>query len=249
MRLLVLTGGLYATRILEHLRRFAPPDWEIAWAPAPTGLPVVIDDPEDHLPQGLPPADLILFLPESERAAQLLPALAARTGAGAVLAPVDDAAWIRPGMRAQLQRELAALGVAVAFPQPFCALSEDGLDPLLQAFARRFGRPRLRVRLDPATRHLAEVEVERGSPCGSTHFAAERARGLAADAAVPHAGLICLHYPCMASMQPTRTEAGVETLMHTSGQIFNEELARALRRAGHPAPPPDSDQHEEPTHE
>lgn len=249
MRLLVLTGGLYSTRILEHLQRFAPPAWEIAGRPAPSGLPVVVDDPDDHLPQDLPAADLILFLAESDRAAQLLPALAARTGAGAVLAPVDDAAWIRPGLRAQLQRELAALGVAVAFPQPFCALSEDGLDPLLQAFARRFGRPRLHVRLDPATRRLAQVEVARGSPCGSTHFAAERARGLAADAAVPQAGLICLHYPCMASMQPTRTETGVETLMHTSGQIFNQALARALRRAGHLAPPPDSDQHEEPTHE
>lgn len=84
------------------------------------------------------------------------------------------------------------------------------------------------MRIDPETPTLTEVVVERGSPCGSSHFAAIRAQGLPVAEAVPRAGLICFHCPCLASMQPQTTEEGVETLMHTSGKIFNAALAEAL---------------------
>lgn len=235
MRLLVLTAGLYGERIVAHLRQRAPEGWRFLVMAAPLGLPVVVDEPEEYLPANLPAADLILFLGESERAAQLLPAVAARTGGQAVIAPIDNAAWIPPGLRRQLRRELGASGVEIAFPEPFCSLTEDGLGPPAAAFARQFGRPRLHVRIDPATKTLAEVVVERGAPCGSTHFAAALARGMPLEEAVPRAGLICLHYPCLASMQPSQTAEGVETIMHLSGRLFNEGLAQALAKAGYPS--------------
>ncbi len=230
MRILAIVAGKYGMRIVEHIRRCAPPTWQVTAIPAPTGLPVVVDDPEEYLPTDLPPADLILFMAESDRAAQLLPALAVRTGARAVIAPIDHAAWVPLGLRGQLLRELRAMGVEIVFPEPFCALTEDGLGPVAAEFARHFGRPRLRVAVDPFSRILSEIAVERCSPCGSTHFAAEKARGMPAAEAVPRAGLICLHYPCLASMQPEQTESGVETLMHTSGKIFNAALTEALGR-------------------
>ena len=115
----------------------------------------------------------------------MLPALAVRTGARAVIAPIDHAAWVPLGLRGQLLRELRAMGVEIVFPEPFCALTEDGLGPVAAEFARHFGRPRLRVAVDPFSRILSEIAVERCSPCGSTHFAAEKARGMPAAEAVP----------------------------------------------------------------
>ncbi len=96
-------------------------------------------------------------------------------------------------------------------------------------FARLFGRPRLRVIMG-RDKTIAEVIVERGAACGSSQYAAERLRGTPASEAVPKGGLICLHYPCLASMQPTKPKDGVENLMHLSGVIFNEELERALKK-------------------
>jgi len=45
------------------------------------------------------------------------------------------------------------------------------------------------------------------------------------------AGLICLHYPCLALMQPEHTETGVETLLHTPGKIFDAALVEVLATA------------------
>jgi len=231
VRLLILIASQYGERIVAHLYQHAPDNWHVMSIPSPMGLPPVVDEAEEYLPAGLLDANLVLYLGESERAAQLLPAIAARTGAQAIIAPIDNAGWIPPGLRGQLTRELRAMGVEIVFPEPFCSLTEDGLGAVTGEFARHFGRPRLNVRIDPVTQALAEIVVERGSPCGSTHFAAEKARGLPVTEAIPHAGLICLHYPCLASMQPEQTESGVETLMHTSGKIFNAALDKALMAA------------------
>jgi hypothetical protein len=227
----IVPGGQYGERIVAHLRQHAPNSWRILVIPTPSGLPAVVDEPEDYLPVGLPDANLVLWLGESWRAAQLLPAIAAQTGAQAIIAPIDNAGWIPPGLRGQLTLELRRMGVEIVFPEPFCSLTEDGLGSVAGEFAQRFGRPRLNVRIDRATQALAKIVVARGSPCGSTQFAADKACGLPVNEAIPRAGLICLHYPCLASMQPHQTKAGVETLMHTSGKIFNAALAEALTAA------------------
>ncbi|MCS7220679.1 MAG: DUF166 family protein [Anaerolineae bacterium] len=242
MLILTVIHGRYGQRIADNLKARAPDGWQINTLLAPWALPPIVDEPEKFLPPKLPAADLVLHLAEAPQAAQLLPAIVALTRARTVIAPLDHAAWIPPGLRGQLREELAALGVEIVFPEPFCSLTEteSGMgcnvqrydNDLIAEFARHFGRPQLRVVLTPDNETIAEVVVERGSPCGSTHYAAERLPGIAASQAVPRAGLICLHYPCLASMQPKATEQGVETLMHLSGCIFNQELARALDRAG-----------------
>ena len=99
---------------------------------------------------------------------------------------------------------------------------------ILQEFARHFGRPRLEIVLENDGETIHEIVVERGAPCGSSHYAANRIAGLKMSEVVPQGGLICLHYPCLASMQPKTTDEGVETLMHTSGIIYNASLSRAI---------------------
>lgn len=101
-------------------------------------------------------------------------------------------------------------------------------NPILQEFVRHFGRPSLEIVLEEDCVTIHELIVKRGAPCGSSHYAANRIAGLKMSEAVPKGGLICLHYPCLASMQPKTTDEGVETLMHTSGIIYNESLSRAI---------------------
>jgi hypothetical protein len=172
---------------------------------------------------------------ESPESAQLFPAIVERAGAAAVIAPVDNSAWLPPGLRNQVGREIARLGVAAVFPRTFCTLDETshgfGADierydnELIARFAARFGRPAMRVFVDSRDR-IDRVEVTRSAPCGSTHLVAMKLAGVPAGEAVPQAGLHAHHYPCLASMA---MEPGGETLMHISGHVVNEEVARRLR--------------------
>lgn len=238
MDILILFQGIYGQRIIDNLKLRAPEDWQVKVLELLTPLPVIVDDPDDFLPANFPSADLVLHLAETSQAAQLLPGVVRLSGAFAVIAPIDNDAWIPPGLRRQLSRELSALGAAAVFPEPFCALTEDLIGSqqdllpeqlsVLMAFTSNFGRPRLRVIMG-RDETIAEVIVERGAACGSSQYAAERLRGMPVAEAVPKGGLICLHYPCLASMKPTKPKDGVENLMHLSGIIFNEELEKAFK--------------------
>jgi hypothetical protein len=130
LRLLVLFQGHYGQRILENIRAFAPEAWMVeAWR-APSDLPLAVDEPvvlssiSRFLPVHLPAADLVLSLGESASAARLLPGVIERTGARAVIAPVDNVDWLPDGLAHQLRGRLMEMGVAAVFPKPFCSLTE-----------------------------------------------------------------------------------------------------------------------------
>ncbi|MEW6522378.1 MAG: DUF166 family protein [Bacillota bacterium] len=239
VRILVAVHGIYGRRICEHIQKQGPADWQVAEIPLPRVNLPVIDEPEKYLPPAVTRADLLLHLGESHQAAQLVPALAQAAGAHAVIAPVDHSHWIPPGLRNQLRKELAQDDRVIVFPEPFCSLTVDraGLfppmpydHPLISDFARHFGSPRLEVDLSDDGQYIVAVHVVRGSPCGSSHYAAARMAGLMVDDAIPKAGLICLHYPCLASMALEDRAGRIETLMHLAGQVFNGAVERALAR-------------------
>ena len=69
MRILVAIQGQWGRRIADHLRASAPPDWQVTVWQGPTALPIIVDDPEEFVPDRLPPAELLIVLPESAVAA------------------------------------------------------------------------------------------------------------------------------------------------------------------------------------
>jgi hypothetical protein len=93
MRILAVITGDYGARHVENIRAHGPEDWQIESWHAPTALPLIIDYPEDYLPETMPEADLVLALAEHKGVAELLPEIAQLTGARAVIAPVDNEAW------------------------------------------------------------------------------------------------------------------------------------------------------------
>ncbi len=206
----------------------------------PRALPLIIDEPEEFLPKELPRVALLLYLGESPAAAQLIPAIARITGAKAVIAPIDNTAWLPPGLKNQLRRELADNGVASAFPKPFCTLTEDSYgygrsaehydSELIASFARNFGKPELRVTVDPDTKKIERVEVVRDAACGSARFIARGLVGVSVEEAEFEAGMLHHHYPCLASMAKEWIDDRLEdTLMHVAGYIIRDEVARQIK--------------------
>jgi len=239
MRILtIISGGEYGQRHLANIRKHAPASWQIEAWQAPAAFPLVIDYPEDFLPASLPAADLLLSFAEHKGVAELLPDIAKMTGARAVIAPVDSEAWLPRGLARQLRGWLEEIEVACATPKPLCSLTETEYlitrrqhqsysDPRIAEFARYFGRPALRLALDPQTRMVISAEVTRDTVCGCARFVAEALIGVSADEAEENAGLAHHHFPCLASMgiDPDFND----TLMHVSGNIMRDEVGEQVK--------------------
>ncbi len=234
MRVLALISGEYGARHVENIQARGPKTWMIESWDAPKVLPLMIDYPEDYLPEAMPPADLILSLAELKGVAELLPEIAQMTGSRAVIAPVDNEAWLPRGLARQLRGWLERQGVACVTPKPFCSLTEthygvtrrqkvEYQDELIAEFAQHFGRPSFEVQVDPNTRLITSVEVGRDAACGCASYAAERLVGVSADEAEQEGGMLHHHYPCLASMGIDSDFS--DTLMHVSGNIMRDEIA------------------------
>jgi len=233
MRILAVITGAYGARHVANLRAQAPADWEVKEWKAPTALPIVIDDPEDFIPANLPGADLILAVQEHKGVAELVPDVARITGAKAVIAGVDNEAWLPRGLARQLRGWLAEMGVTCVTPKPLCSLTETRYgtgrgkftefeDPWIAAFAQHFGRPDLFVTVDPETRKIVAVEVRRDAVCGCAHHTAAGLIGISAEDAGEKAGLLHAHYPCLAGMDMDVDYT--DTVLHVSGNITKDQV-------------------------
>lgn len=243
MRILAIISGDYGQRHVDNIRANGPQDWQVAVWRAPAALPPIVDYPEDHLPDHLPESDLILSFAEIKGVAELMPDIARMTGAKAVIAAVDNEAWLPRGLARQLRRWLEEMGVACATPKPLCSLTEKSYAvarrqeieyateeegaALIAAFARHFGRPELHLTVDPEARVIVAAEVQRDAVCGCAQHVAQGLVGLSVDEAEQAAGLLHHHYPCLASMGVD--PAFGDTLMHVSGNILKEGVAAQVK--------------------
>ena len=237
MRILAIISGEYGQRHVKNIRAHGPDDWQVETWQAPPVLPPVVDYPEDFLPDSLPPADLILSFGEHRGVAELIPEIVRMTGARAVIAPVDREAWLPRGLARQLRGWLADMDVVCVTPKPLCSLTETHYnvrrhrvaydDPAIAAFARHFGRPDLRITVDPETRTITRVEVARDAVCGCGRAVASGLVGVSADEAEEKAGLLHHHYPCLAGM--VKDPDFNDTLMHVSGNLLKDVVAEQVK--------------------
>ncbi len=241
MHILAIITGEYGRRHVDNIRAHAPSEWEIDVWRAPALYPPVIDYPEEHLPESLPGEegglDLILAFGEHKGIAELLPEIVRRTGARAVVAPVDREEWLPRGLARQLRNWLAEMGVVCVTPKPLCSLTEASYnakgqrveydEPRIAAFARHFGQPRFHVVVDPETRDIVEIAVMRDAVCGCARYVAQELLGVPAAEAERLAGLLHHHYPCLASMGVDEDFA--DTIMHISGHIMKQAVKAEVR--------------------
>jgi len=234
MDILVIWHGEYGKRIFEHVRDFGAADWTVReWRP-PKSFPPIIDDPDDFLPDVMAPADLILSLGEDPGVADLLPDVAKRAGAKAVIVAIDSEAWVPAGLAAQLAKRFEEMGIEAVFPKPLCSLNEETYgfrkkvpyeSELISEFASRFGQPKVRLTIEDGA--IAGVSVERDACCGCARYVAKGLKGVSVRDAEFEAGMLHHHYPCLATMGIDETEG--DTLMHVSGRILKDEVAEQVK--------------------
>ena len=237
MKILAVVSGEFGRRKAQTLRTYGPKDWTVHEWTAPSHFPIVIDEPSDFLPATLPPSDLILAVGEHAGIAELLPDVAKMTGATTMIAPIDRVEWLPKGLMNQLRGWMKQVGVECVFPKPFCSLTETSYslrgqrveykNELIAEFARYFGKPRITVQVDEASKTIASVEVISDATCGCMRFVAQGIVGTKIDDAEYQAGMLHHHYPCLASMgiDPDYND----TLLHVRGNTFRDAFADAIK--------------------
>lgn len=241
MRILaIITEGEYGERHVRNVQDHSPSTWKLEKWIAPTALPLIIDYPEDYLPEELPQCDLLLSFAENKGVAELLPEIAAMTDAKGVIAAIDNQNWLPRGLARQLRGWLERMGIPCATPKPLCSLTEKDYEitrrerlsydsPEISEFAKYFGQPDMEIEVDPKSRLITSASVKRDAVCGCIRYVAEGLVGISADDAEEKAGLLHHHFPCLASMEKL-TDYNHDTLMHESGNLLKSNINAQIKQ-------------------
>jgi len=226
MRVLVAMQGHYGQRIADNIRKYGPSGWKVYSYTLPQDLPAIIDDADQFLPKELPAADLLISLGEHPGVAQMIPDMAKKSGAKAVIAPADNRVWLPPGLAKQIKRKLESMGVDMVYPVPFCTLTEkDSQNQYIREFAKYFGRLEVDIELDKD--RIKRVAVIRGAPCGCSPYVADGLAGIWERDAVEKAGLLHHQYPCLSTM--VMDQEFEDTLMHRAGIMTKLAVEKAIK--------------------
>jgi hypothetical protein len=223
---IVHVGGRYFERVFEHLSALSPGN-VIAYQ-VPRGLPPVLDEAAEFLPSELGSGHVVIAIDIHPELLLEIPRQVQGGSVAALIAPIEDPNWIKPGLQRQATQVCARHEIESAFPKPFCALQP--VTPAIAEFCEeyRVGVPTFRLRVSGGK--VVEAEAVSGSACGLTDAVAQQLVGLPADDSLPEkAGQFHHAYPCLASMN--LDPATDETIMHASLYLIRDRVAEALREA------------------
>jgi hypothetical protein len=228
MKALTLYTNFYGNRFAKHLAEHAPESWKTSCYLFSRKLPAVIDYPEEFLPADLPKADLLVYVGQDRKLAELIPDIAQVCQVNEVIAGVDARAYLPTGLANQVRGRLVKMGIQAVFPAPFCSLTESMVEgPLTEEFARHFGRARMLVTVQDG--RVESVELQRGAPCGNSVYVAQRLPGIQIGESIEQAGLLFHAHPCMASMDMDRELK--DTILHVAGHLVKNAVKDALENA------------------
>jgi len=239
MKILAIISGEYGVRHVSNIEKHKPDGWSIKTWRAPAAFPLIIDYPEEFLPESFEPCDLILSFAENKSVAELIPEIAEMTGAKGAVVAVDNDAWLPRGLGRQLIGWLERMDVGCATPKPLCSLTEKDYkttrrdrEPydceVISEFARYFGQPNIRLEIDEETATIKSADVQVDAVCGCARHVAAKLVGISVDEAEEKAGLFHHHFPCLASMIKL-DDYNHDTLMHESGHLLQANLAEQLK--------------------
>ncbi len=235
MRILAAVQGPSGQRMADNIRINAPAHWNVAIWRAPPLIPPDRESLVRLLPRILPAADLVLGLAESIQMVYLMPEIVARSGARAVVVPVESPRWVPESSLRFLESAMKDAGVAAAIPRPFCSLTmrtfneaswrEVYQDAHISEFARYFGRPELRILFDDS-QHVTRCEVRRDSACGFSHLLADRLVGCSLEQVEDMAAQLLGEHSCPngGSVDPIYQAP----LQHVADSIVREAMRREV---------------------
>ncbi|MFQ5981589.1 MAG: DUF166 domain-containing protein [Candidatus Heimdallarchaeota archaeon] len=203
----------------------------VAFEEVPANLPSFIEEPEELLPNNPPKADIIVAIGIHADLLAALPELATRSGAKAVIVPIENPQWCNPGLQRQTEEDLQSRGLEFAFPRPFCALEPSPETSTINQFMEEFfiGRPLMQAGVD-GEGIVRQMSVERSAPCGCTHYVAQMMRWCpVADRELEDQVSKAHHaYPCTGAM--INDPVLGDTPLHIGGYIAREEVKNAVAR-------------------
>jgi hypothetical protein len=195
----------------------------------PNVLEELWEEPERYVPRSLPivECDLLLVFDIHPLLGDLIPPIAERLRAKAVLYPLDDRERIPSSLKA-IKDSLESLRVHYEFPKPYCTL-EGSDNPYISQLCSKMGRPKLHIELDEARGVIKRIEVLRDTPCGSARSVAQKLLSypyhdpvtLKEKIMQEHSNEGNEHY-CLASMDP------LEPLMQEAGDLLVEAFFEAI---------------------
>jgi hypothetical protein len=225
MIVVAIIQGKLGHRIGCHVQQTAPPSWQVIGYHFTASLPAVIDDPEEVLPQDLPHGDLLLYLGQDRKLAELIPDLALACQVQALVAGVENSAMFPTGLRNQVREHLDKIKIDAVFPAPLCALSaKDSENPYIKEFAQYFGSPEVKVIFQDD--EIVHATLIRGAPCGNTLFVAEQLAGVKPAELSEKARLLHRQYPCMAAVG--KDPELQDSLMGKASTLMQLAMERAL---------------------
>ena len=222
-RIYILYHGSFGELVTEHLATSEFADRIVGFYDLKVAS-VSLDEPERDMPDDipLPECDLLLVLGILPKAGDLVPIIASKTGAKAVLWPIEDPNLIPEG-RYSIEEELKNKGVHVEFPEPFCALERSD-NELVNSFASSFGKPRFELKVNEKKKIIEVAKVIRDTPCGSASKIAPRLTGLAYNDLKSFEEQVRQMHDneCVAYMGPDRP------IMQQAGELLIKALKDAL---------------------
>jgi hypothetical protein len=218
-------GGLYAQRLVEYFRGRGG---EVEAQELPRDLPMIIDEPEEYLPKEAGHADVVIAVHMHQDLLVELPDLMAAHGGKALIVPLEDPDWARPGLVRQVSELCRARNIECEFPKPFCALTPQG--PVLTQFSEEYGVGKPELVLTQGDGCVVRAECRRGAPCGLTVYAANKLVGtnLSQETLARVHSLHATH-PCLATMN--MDPALGDTVMHLSVGMLYEAVQEAVKKA------------------
>ena len=225
-RIYILYHGSFGELVTGHLAASGFADRIVGFYDLKVAS-VSLDEPEKDMPEDipLPACDLLLVLGILPRAGDLVPIIAERTGAKAVLWPIEDPNVIPEG-KYSIEEELKAKGIHVESPEPLCSLDTSD-NELINAFLQSFGKPTCELRVNAKSKIIEDVKVIRDTPCGSASKIAPKIVGLSYEDMKPVEEQVGQMHDneCVAYMGPERP------IMQQAGKLLTDAVKEALSRA------------------
>ena len=222
-RTYILYHGSFGELVTDYLARSGFADRIVGFYDLKV-TSVSLDEPEKDMPEDIPlcECDQLLVLGIHPKAGDLVPIIAERTGAKAVLWPIEDPNLIPEG-KYSIETELKKRGIHVEFPEPLCSL--DGSDnELVNSFAKFFGKPKVELRVNAKNKVIEAVKVIRDTPCGSASKIAAKLVGMSyEDMKSFEEQVMQMHdNECVAYMGPERP------IMQQAGRLLADAIKEAL---------------------
>ena len=222
-RIYILYHGSFGELVTEHLATSGYADRIVGFYDLDV-TSVSLDEPERDMPEdiSLPECDLLLVLGILPKAGDLVPVIAKRTGAKAVIWPIEDPNLIPEG-KYSIEEELNKNGIHVEFPEPLCALATSE-NEFVNSFVNSFGKPKFELRFNTKNKLIEEIKVIRDTPCGTASKIAPKLVGMSyEDVKSLEEKVMQMHdNECVAYMGPERP------IMQQAGRLLADALKEAI---------------------